>query len=548
VTPHTVVIADDDREFRSALADVVERAPSLTLVGAARDAAEAIALGTQEHPSVAIVDVRMDGGGGPRVAADLKRLAPDTRVLALSAYDDRGTVLEMIEAGATGYVLKGASASELVDAIERTAAGGTVLSADLGMAREQVQEPVGPDHPLRVILADDNPEFLDALTLVIERQPDFELVGKTRDTQGVIRLAAIYRPDVALVDWRMPGGGGAVATAEILRISPRTRVLALSATHERKSVLEMLSAGATSYIVKSVTEGELVEIVRTTAAGSAVLSPEAATNIVEELVVRVREDNALEEVEAEKVAAVRSVIDDGKFEIAFQPIMSLNGAGLVGVEALARFDGRPRRSPDVWFDEAVAAGLGTELDMAAAEKALTVLPHLPPDVPLFLNVRPESLFSDRFAELMESARGESVVVELTEHAPVHDYSRLQTAVAHLRNAGIRVAVDDIGAGYASLRHLLNLRPDMIKLDISLCRFIERDRARQVLAEGLVALARELGATVIAEGIETSAELEAVRKIGVDSVQGYFLGRPTTPPLDHLFTGAAPALCVGGRSS
>ena len=123
MTPHTVLIADDDPEFLAALAAVIERAPSLDLVGAASDVPEAIALGRRERPAVAIVDARMDGGGGARVAAELKRLAPATRVLALSAYDDQRTVAETIEAGAVDYLLKGISARALVAAVEHTVAG-----------------------------------------------------------------------------------------------------------------------------------------------------------------------------------------------------------------------------------------------------------------------------------------------------------------------------------------------------------------------------------------------------------------------------------------
>jgi EAL domain-containing protein (putative c-di-GMP-specific phosphodiesterase class I) len=202
----------------------------------------------------------------------------------------------------------------------------------------------------------------------------------------------------------------------------------------------------------------------------------------------------------------------------------------------------------VWFDEADAVALGTELDMAVAEKALAILPKLPAGVDLFLNVRPASLFSDRFDELMGAVHGGSLVVELTEHAPVRNYPRLLAAVAALRDRGVRVGVDDVGAGYASMRHLLNLRPDVLKIDISLCRCIESDRARQVLAGGLVSFGRELGATVVAEGIETGEELEAVRKLGVDSAQGYFLGRPVSPPLDELFPGATPAFRGNGGAS
>jgi EAL domain-containing protein (putative c-di-GMP-specific phosphodiesterase class I)/DNA-binding NarL/FixJ family response regulator len=539
VTPHTVLIADDDREFLTALAAVVERSPSLRLVGAASDATEAIALGRRHQPAVAVVDARMDGGGGARVATELTQLTPGTRILALSAYDDHRTVVEMIEAGAVGYLLKGTSASALVEVIERTAMGPVDPAKLDGAPVPDTLQRDSVASPIRVIIADDSPEFLEALSLVIEGQGDLELVGRARDTYGAIRLAAMYKPDVALVDWRMPGGG-AIATAEILRSSPDTRVVAVSVSREREAVVDMLRAGAASYVVKSVTEHDLLDIVRTTAAGSAVLSQEVATDVLNELILRMELTEDPKARDARKTAAVRSVIDTGALTMVFQPIVSLKGGELVGVEALARFDVEPRRSPNVWFDEASDVALDTELDMAAAERALAAMPKLPPGVALFMNVRPASLFSNRFAELVAAVNAESVVLELTEHAPVHDYPRLLAALETLRDRGFRVAVDDVGAGYASLRHLLNLRPDMLKIDISLCRHIEDDRARQVLAEGLVSLGRELGATVVAEGIETAEELEAVRKLGVDVAQGYFLGRPAPPPVDDLFALDAPA--------
>jgi EAL domain-containing protein (putative c-di-GMP-specific phosphodiesterase class I)/DNA-binding NarL/FixJ family response regulator len=483
----------------------------------------------------------MDGGGGPRVASYLKRFAPDIRVLALSAYDDQGTVVQMLEAGATGYVLKGASARELVTAVERTATGDEVLSSELPTPREHNADPQVPasrDGPLTVMLADDNPEFLEALSLVIQREPDFDLIGKARDTTGAIRLAALYKPDLALVDWQMPGAGGAIAAAEIARSSPATRVVALSAYGEREAVLQMLRAGASSYVVKSATTHDLVEILRTTAAGGAALSPEVAPGVIDELVVQMAHSEDGDEWNAEKRGRVRSLIDEDAFEIVFQPIVSLAEDRVVGVEALSRFGTKPRRSPDAWFDDAVAVGLGIELDLSAARKALRILPDLPDDVDLFLNVGPESIVSDGFAELMAGVEGASVVLELTEHAPVKDYERLRAFIDALRGSGFRVAVDDVGAGYASLRHILNVRPDVLKIDISLCRFVEADRARQVLAGALASLGRELGATVVAEGIETGAELQAIRDLGVDGAQGYYLGRPAPPPLNAMLAGAA----------
>ncbi|MEA2149873.1 MAG: hypothetical protein QOD69_1703 [Solirubrobacteraceae bacterium] len=542
----TVLIADDEPGLRSAMTAVVRRAPGLQLVGAARDATEAIQLGCRLQPAVAVVNVTMDGGEGPRVARYLRRFVPGVRVLALSASGDQGTVLQMFDAGASGYVLKSTATRELVLAIERAAGGDEILSPELRASQEpppgESAEPASREGatrvtPLTVILADDNPEFLDALSLVIQREPGFDLVGRARDTTGAIRVAALYKPDLALVDWQMPGGGGAIAAAEIARTSPTTRVVALCASGAREAVLQMLRAGASSYVVKSVTAHDLVDVLHTTATGGAALSPSVTSGVIEELVVQLAQSQDAVERDAEKFCTVRSVIDENAFEIAFQPIVDLAENRVIGVEALSRFATEPRRSPEVWFGDAVAVGLGTELDMAAAQRALDILPDLPSGIDLFVNVRPESLFSDRFAEVMGRVRGDSVVIELTEHAPIQDYERLRAFVGALGDSGFRIAVDDVGAGYASLRHLLNLRPDIFKIDISLCRSIESDRARQVLAGALVSLGRELGATVVAEGIETGAELQTLRDLGIDSAQGYYLGRPDTPPLNEMLVGA-----------
>jgi EAL domain-containing protein (putative c-di-GMP-specific phosphodiesterase class I)/DNA-binding NarL/FixJ family response regulator len=475
-------------------------------------------------------------------------------VLALSAYDDNNTLTQMLEAGATGYLLKGTLARELVEAIERTAGGDTVLPE--GSPPPRVPSPgetaeLAPRwgagaraEPIRVILADDHPEFLDALASIVRREVDLRLVGKARDTAGAIRLATLYQPDVALVDWRMPGGGGATAIEEIGRVSPSTRVMALSSSQERDAVLQMLRAGASSYVVKSVSGHELVDALRRTAAGGATLSPEAATPVIEELVVQLARSDDREKKHAGQEAEIRSIIDDAAFTVVFQPIVGIDKDRVLGVEALARFDAEPNQSPDLWFGEADAVGLGVDLDVAVARKALSIIPDLPPGVDLFLNMRPETIFSGRYEDVLAAVPGQRVVLELTEHAPVHDYRRLTQVVDDLRVAGFRLAVDDVGAGYASLRHLLNLTPDMLKIDISLCRLIEEDRARQLLVKALTSLGRELSATVLAEGVETGAELDALRELGVEYAQGFFLGRPGSPPLEEMLATAT----SNGRSS
>ena len=313
----------------------------------------------------------------------------------------------------------------------------------------------------------------------------------------------------------------------IRRGSPATRVIALSASPERRVVLQRLRAGASSYVVKSVPARELLAALRATAAGDHA-----------ELVLTLDPSDARTEAVKDRTARTRAVIEDSLLSIVYQPIVNIQGQGVVGVEALARFPSEPKQSPDVWFIDAAASGLGTELDLAAARAAVTVLPDLPEELDLFMNVMPETLFSPVFEELVSSLPGDRMVLELTEHAPVHDYDHLADAIAVFRAEGFRIAVDDVGAGYSSFRHLLTVQPDVLKIDISLCRSIESDRARQVIAASIASLGRELDAMVVAEGIETPAELLTVRELGIDSAQGFCLARPAAPPLDELLEAAA----------
>jgi EAL domain-containing protein (putative c-di-GMP-specific phosphodiesterase class I) len=122
-----------------------------------------------------------------------------------------------------------------------------------------------------------------------------------------------------------------------------------------------------------------------------------------------------------------------------------------------------------------------------------------------------------------------VVVEITEHERVEDYALLAQALERLRSEGARIAIDDAGAGFASLRHTLQIAPDMVKVDISLTRDIDKDRAKRALASALISFADEMGMQIIAEGIETKAELDTLMELGVAFGQGFYLAKPA--PLD-----------------
>jgi EAL domain-containing protein (putative c-di-GMP-specific phosphodiesterase class I)/GAF domain-containing protein len=225
---------------------------------------------------------------------------------------------------------------------------------------------------------------------------------------------------------------------------------------------------------------------------------------------------------------IRSVLRPGSPAIVFQPIVNVRTSAVIGAEALSRFP--DTSGPERWFADAASVGLGLDLELAAITAALGQLHRIPDNVYLSLNASPSAIQSPRLSELFDDIDAKRIVIEITEHAHVEDYDALVDAVRHLRSIGVRFAIDDAGAGYASLRHVVRIRPDLIKLDTSLTRDVDTDPARRALARSLLLFADEIGATLIAEGVETLTELDALVTLGVDHVQGYLTGRPAPLPL------------------
>ncbi|TFV87216.1 EAL domain-containing protein [Blastococcus sp. CT_GayMR16] len=217
--------------------------------------------------------------------------------------------------------------------------------------------------------------------------------------------------------------------------------------------------------------------------------------------------------------------DPDDLTLVFQPIVDLAAATVAGYEALARFPGSA--GPDVWFAAAAEAGRAAELEALAIHKALAAVPSLPPNTFLTVNVSPHILGSARVQEALATRPGlQRVVVELTEHTPVHDLATLRRQCDELRARGALIALDDAGSGYSGLQQLAALRPQVVKLDRALVSDADTDPVRVALAEMLGEFAGRIDAWLLAEGIETQAELAAFAKLGVPLAQGWLLGRPT----------------------
>lgn len=223
---------------------------------------------------------------------------------------------------------------------------------------------------------------------------------------------------------------------------------------------------------------------------------------------------------------IRAIIDRRAFHPVFQPIVDLTGATVVGYEALTRFhDGV---TPDVRFAEAAAVGLDSELEAATLGAALAAAKGLPARTWLNLNVSPEFILTREPLRTLLRGSRRRLVLEVTEHKAIADYAAF---LAEMGELGKRVdlAVDDAGAGFASLRHILELRPAFVKLDRWLIAGLESDDARQAMIAGMGHFAIATGCRLIAEGIETEAELHVLRALGIPLGQGYLLGRPK--PMD-----------------
>jgi EAL domain-containing protein (putative c-di-GMP-specific phosphodiesterase class I)/CheY-like chemotaxis protein len=382
--------------------------------------------------------------------------------------------------------------------------------------------------PVRVLIADDQ-EFLAAdKVAALDSLGEFELVGVAGSPLEAGGLAALTQPDVALVDVDLQGGAE-VALDEILSASPATRVLACSGLSDADAVSGMLRAGASGSVVRDAPAEKLAAALRGARLRERVAREGNGHGLLNELLDEMRETNLAREERARARARIRSVMERAGLEIAFQPIVELGSRTVVGHEALSRFAPSPKRGPAEWFAEAHEVGLGVELELYAIRMACERSRLLPQDSFMAVNVSPITALRPDLLELLDCAHVDDVVLEVTEHAPVEDYPRFRVAVRRMREHGARLAIDDAGAGFASLRHILELNAELIKLDGSLTHSLESDPRRRSLAAALIEFGRESGAAVLAEHIESELQLCELRRLGVTYGQGYHLGRPQALP-------------------
>ena len=384
----------------------------------------------------------------------------------------------------------------------------------------------------RILVVDDSTANTALLEQILTRAR-LGVVVACNEPRELPALMRDTRPDIILLDLHMPHVNGFELLEDIGRQAGGEflPVLVVTADTTRDAVHRALDLGAHDFLTKPFDITEVALRVRNLL--------RTRNTYVELRRERTRLQDHLDIIDIGvggeetpwdvRRARIEHVIARGGPRMVFQPVVDLAGGRTLGFEALARFDDEPLRSPDRWFVEAEGVGLGRELEVAAVGSALAQLSRIAPDQILGVNMSPATVLTDWPRAVGSAVNWENVVLELTEHVVIEDYQAIERSLRSLRELGARLSVDDTGAGFASLRHILHLAPDFVKLDISLCRGIDHDPARRALASALVSFTRDVGIVLIAEGIETEDERATLTDLGVQYGQGYLLGRPAPLP-------------------
>jgi EAL domain-containing protein (putative c-di-GMP-specific phosphodiesterase class I) len=388
----------------------------------------------------------------------------------------------------------------------------------------------------RILVVDDDATNVQLLKKLLRNTGVEAVEGLTNSSLVMDRLKH-FDPEVVLLDLHMPSPDGFQLLDQIGEFSAAAGtflpVVIITADITEAVKERALAGGAADFLTKPfrVTETLLRvgNLVRTRRLHQTLLrnNIEIAAEL-ESYGVSTREAAA----RRDRVVALLERVDD-HLSIVFQPVVALLTQETIGHVALSRFRATPARPPNEWFAEAADAGLGVELEVAAVRGALDQLHLLASECFVAINASPDTITSASFAALITAVPACRVVLELTEHEQIDDYAPIIETLARLRALGVRLSVDDTGAGFSSLTHILKLEPEFIKLDRKIVEGVDSDPARAALVGALVSFSLDTGSRLIAEGIETISELDRLVELGVELGQGYYLGRPAPLEVEHV---------------
>jgi EAL domain-containing protein (putative c-di-GMP-specific phosphodiesterase class I)/DNA-binding NarL/FixJ family response regulator len=532
-TTGPVLVVDDEPVVRGLFARALRDAGYDTLEAA--DGVEALEL--LQHHSVALIllDSTMPrlGGAGVIRAVRQREATRTLPVILVTANGDLTDRVEGLEAGADDYLVKPVILDELVARVR----AGVRSYATWRQANERgAEDRRRMTTALRRVRGHGSPE-LRARSLVEELMPALRLDGLalvvfTLDERAVPlamesrwpELDRLGRPGVALEQGLARELRSRTAEGPWVRRLTANRQYPTRAGDREVAVLPLPGrVGPLGLILFGASVGRHED-------GLARRLP-LLLEVADVTGALFSADIEGEEDRRRARASLEAIIAGQAFTPHFQPLVSLADRAVVGYEALTRFaDGTP---PDIRFAEGARLDLGHELELATLRAAVQAAAGLPSTTLLALNVSPSLVLEGHGLGLALAARSQELVLEITEHARIDDYADLRAAIKRIEPP-VKVAVDDAGSGYASLQHVLALRPAYVKLDLSWIRDIEVDPARQAMIAGLVHFAAEVGCDLIGEGIETEAEVATLRRLGVPLGQGYLLGRPLPAPPSQIF--------------
>ena len=521
-----ILIVDDERSMRQLLAAALNLAGFRTVEAAG--GTQALDLLRHERFSAVLIDNRMPDMSGLETLVAL-RARPETRtlpVILVTGDDEVAARVRGLQAGADDYVVKPFHPDELVARVRAQLRGQDAWA-------ETVERQLRERSAIASALCRMNPEATPEGTAEM-------VCTELRSLRGLAGAAIIVFLDdgfaVPLAVQDLSAWG-----MEVGRPLPRTVTRYLEARAGSGPWIENgdtalmpvpISRNGNSAPVVACApmrrEGEPLGLLALAASPSAISSEDTSSALsaaidFATITAGLLAPSLLHHGDRQnRRSHLEEVLRRRAFSPVFQPIVELRGARIIGFEALTRFhDGT---APDTRFAEASALDRGVELEAATLAAALAAAPALPDNAWLSVNVSPPLVLAPRVLHDAIERAGRPLVLELTEHDRVDDYETLRRAIDELGD-DVRLSVDDAGSGFASLRHVLALRPSFVKLDQTWVSGIHRDAARQALVAGLGHFARSTGCVLIAEGVETQPELEALQELAVDLGQGFLFGHP-----------------------
>ncbi len=360
-----------------------------------------------------------------------------------------------------------------------------------------------------ILLVDDDPVAVENISSLL-RSRNFKVESAATGTEALEK--ARNHPDLIILDRYLPDIEGLEVCRKI-RIDKRLKgipIVILTARNTIAEKIEGLYVGADDYITKPFKNEELLARLETV----------------------LRRSQLAEQSEEEReqlICELKKIMNEKLIVPFFQPIVALDTFAPIGFEVLSR---PPQESilsnPEFLFKIAMSAGMYFQLEMLCWEAGFSKWKSFNRPEKVFLNCVPSLVENDDFNVESLLARGitlSNVVLEITERVPIQNYDLFFNKINKLREVGLKVALDDVGSGFASLDAIAETKPDYVKIDISLIRNIDADAVKQSIVDAIVSFCRKSNMITIAEGVETKEELQKLISIGLNAAQGYYLAEP-----------------------